>query len=133
MSKPYTANGNIPVSVIVKFDSTSPFRVIVAAAATDALIGVSSESVDKTPIPQDTSSQYAAQAGEDLKVYVVGDECSLTTGTGGFTTGDAITSDGSGNGITTTTDKNIYVGRAIDTMTTASVLARILVNPGYIS
>ena len=133
MSKSYTSNGNIPVSAIVKFDATSPFRVIVAAAATDALIGVSSEAVDKAPIPQDTSAQYAAVAGEDLKVYTTGDSCSVTTGTGGFTAGDAVTSDGSGNGITTTTDKNIYVGRAVDTLTVALALARIEVNPGYIS
>lgn len=133
MSNSYVANGNVTVSAIVKFDSTAPFRVILAAAATDAMFGVSSESVDKAPIPQDTSTQYAAIAGEDLKVYELGDRCSLTTGTGGFTAGDAITSDGSGNGITTTTDKNLYVGRAVDTMTTAAVLAQILVQPGYIS
>lgn len=131
MSRSYTANGNVPMSSIVKPDSSAPFRVIVAAAATDPLIGVASEAADRTPIPQDTGTQYAAIAGEDLKVYTVGDECSVQTASTGLATGDAVTSDGSGNGVTTTTTHNVYVGRALDTLATTG-LVRILVEPGYI-
>jgi hypothetical protein len=127
MSYSYTANGNISVSTIVKFDSTSPFRVIQATAASDYLIGVCSESVDKAPIPQDTSTQYAAIAGEDLKVYLNGDHASLTAATGGNTAGDLLTSDGSGNGLTTTTATNSIVGRAEDTVV-ASALGRCFIN-----
>jgi hypothetical protein len=107
-------NGNVLPYSFVKIDTTSPFRVIQAAANSDILYGISSEAVKNPPIPQDTSTQYAGVAGDEIRVYCVGAECLIKLGTGGCTAGDRLTSDGSGSGITATSGQ-IAGAIALDT------------------
>lgn len=108
------ANGNILPYSFVKIDTSTVFRVIQAAANSDILYGIASEQVKNPPIPQDTSTQYAAVAGDELKVYCVGSECLIKLGTGGCTAGDRLTSDASGNGVTATSGQ-IAGAIALDT------------------
>lgn len=122
----FIANGNITPSTFVKIDTTQTCTsVIQAAAATDYPIGVSKESTDQPPIPTLTGTQYAAIAGENCKVYQVGDTCLLNIGSGGCTAGDKLTSDGSGNGITASSG-NIYGAIALETVS-ANFAARVRV------
>ncbi len=129
----FIANGNISVSTFVKIDTTQAMpSVIQAAVNTDLLIGVSKESTDSTPIPQQ-GTQYAAQAGENCHVYQVGQSCLLAIGSGGCTSGDMLTSDGSGNGVTTASGAGKRVG-AIAMMTALSgSLARVRVTDPFLS
>lgn len=130
----FIANGNILPSTFVKIDSTQAMpSVIQAAANTDVLIGVSKESTDQAPIPALTGTQYAAIAGENCKVYQVGQACLLTIGAGGCTAGDFLTSDASGNGITTAPGAGKRVG-AIAMMTAAQgALCRVRVTDPFLS
>lgn len=130
----FIANGNITPSSFVKIDATQAMpSVIQAAANTDILIGVSKESTDQTPIPQLTGTQYAAIATENCKVYQCSQSCMLTIGSGGCTAGDFLTSDGSGNGITTAPGAGKRVG-AIALMTAlAGSLCRVRVTDPFLS
>ncbi len=104
----FIAGGNILPATFVKIDSSvGQPTVIQASAATDKLIGIAQESTDQPPIPQLTGTQYAANAGENVRVYQNGDTCLLLVGTGpGVTAGDELTSDATGAAIATTTVGN---------------------------
>lgn len=130
----FIANGNIPPSAFVKIDATQAQpSVIVAAANTDILIGISKESTDQPPIPQLTGTQYAAIAGENCRVYQVSQTCLITVGAGGLTNGDFVTSDASGNGITTAPGAGKRVG-AIALMTALQgSLCRVRVTDPFLS
>src|SRR6516162_5761119 len=87
-------NGNVTVSSFVKIDATSAQHVILCSANTDYALGVSQESAYLPPIPQQTGTQYAGTTtSPPIKIYGVGTECLLITGTGGFTAQDNIMSD----------------------------------------
>lgn len=112
----FIANGNISPSVFVKIDATvATPAVIQAAANSDYPIGISKESTDQPPIPQLTGTQFAAIAGENCKVYQVGDTCLLSIGAGGCTAGDKLTSDANGNGVTASAGQ-IYGAIALETV-----------------
>ena len=98
------ANGNILPSSFVKLDPTSAMPAVLQATAnTDILFGIAKESAKDPPIPQLSGTQYAAAAGDNLRVYQVGDDCMLTVGSGGLTAGDRVTADASGYGVTSAT------------------------------
>lgn len=99
----FIANGNVLPYSFVKMDATAPFKVIQAAAASDVPIGIAAEYTQATPLPSDSSTQYAATAGNELRVYSVGTRCLLKAGSGGLTVGNRVVSDASGNGVTGTT------------------------------
>lgn len=126
----FIANGNILPSSFVKIDTTAAMpSVVQASAATDILIGVAKESTDQPPIPQLSGTQYAAVAGENCRVYQVGDSCLMTAGSGGWTAGDRLTSDASGNAITASGTNTVG---AIALMTTpAGALGRVRVTDPY--
>jgi hypothetical protein len=121
-------NGNVTISSFVKVDATSQQHVILCAATTDAAIGISSEAAYLPPIPQQTGVQYAGTTtSPPIKIYGVGcDNILLITGTGGFTANDPIMSDANGAGVTATAN-NIANAVAMETQTTAGILARVLV------
>lgn len=130
----FVANGNISPSTFVKIDATQAMpNVIQAAANTDILIGIAKESTDQPQTPQYSATQYAAVQGENCRVYQVGQVCMLNIGSGGCTAGDMLTSDASGNGITTAPGAGKRVG-AIALMTASALtLARVRVTDPYLS
>jgi hypothetical protein len=96
----FIAGGSILPATFVKIDATkSQPTVIAASAASDVLVGVAQEATDQPPIPQLTGTQYAADTGENCRVYQNGDTCLLQLGTGGATAGNELTSDASGKGV----------------------------------
>lgn len=126
----FIANGNILPSSFVKIDTTQAMPSVVQATAnTDILIGISKEAAKDPPIPQVTGTQYAAAAGENCRVYQVGDDCLLTVGAGGLTAGDRVTADASGYGVTAS---GTAVVGAIALMTApAGALCRVRVTDPY--
>lgn len=75
MSETLTASENIAVSVFVNILSNDNYTVEVCDAG-DLAFGVSQEGTNKGPIPGVTG--YAAETGESLKVYTIGDTCVIT-------------------------------------------------------
>ena len=124
------ANGNILPSSFVKLDPTSAMPAVLQATAnTDILFGIAKESAKDPPIPQLSGTQYAAAAGDNLRVYQVGDDCMLTVGSGGLTAGDRVTADASGYGVTAS---GTAVVGAIALMTApAGALCRVRVTDPY--
>lgn len=127
MAQPnYTANGTIQPSRFVIIDTSTSSRVIQASAATSPLVGVSQEWSKLAPTPGQSSE--AADAGDPIKVYSLGDLCLLQSTTAGWTAGDRLTSDGNGNGITASST-NYYGAIALDTVSGAA-LGRVQVEFG---
>jgi hypothetical protein len=106
--------------------------VIQAAANTDILFGVSSPAAYQPPIPQLSGTQYAADAGQMLQIFGPG-SIDVMLKTTGCTAGDMLTSDASGNGVTTAPAAGKRVG-AIALETRASgELCRVRVTDPFLS
>lgn len=98
MSGPnFLAKGNISPCRFVKVASAD-FGVTQCAAGTDKPIGVSQIGTRNAPGTA-ADDGFAAIDGEGLKVFTEGDECLLEAGSGGWTRGDYLKSDGSGKGV----------------------------------
>lgn len=115
----FKANGTISPAVFVKIDTTGDGLAIQAAAATDLTVGVSQVGMKRAPGLPGSDNTIAAQAGDMIQVYSIGDVCLLTFG-GTVTRGDLLTSNASGQGITTTTTGNWCGARALQSGTTGS-------------
>jgi predicted transcriptional regulator len=74
MSETLVASENIGVSLFVNIVSGTPFTVELCDAG-DLAYGVSQEGTNKAPIPGVTG--YAAETNESLKVYTIGDVCTV--------------------------------------------------------
>ena len=96
-SKGFVATAALTKGELVKLSSG---EVVVATAATDAIIGV---------------TENACEAGEVVSVRLLnaGGTAKIEAGTGGWTVGQFITSDGNGHGVDTTTAGNLIVGIAL--------------------
>lgn len=93
------ANGTILVSRFVKIDTTRN-NAVLACGSAGVVFGVAQEGGRVAPIPSVTSDPVqAAIAGENVGVYVDGDECLLAIGSGGITAGAYIRSDTNGAGV----------------------------------
>lgn len=82
--------------LIVKQDASNDNSVVAAASNTDAIVGV---------------LQNKPKAGEPAVVRWGGSSKVIAGGT--ITRGDLVTSDGSGHAITTVTNKDVAIGRAL--------------------
>lgn len=120
------ANGTIAPAVFVKLDTTADNAVIAAAANTDFTVGISQIGQKRAPGLPGSSTTIAAEAGDFIQLFGVGDVCLLTIGSGGCTAGDMLTSDGSGNGVTASSAQ-IVGARALQTVAaSAQALVQIL-------
>ena len=107
------ADGNIRTCRFVKLVAAKPGKVAECAAATDKIFGISQMGIRLSPLLETTSPPRAAAVDEMLGVYVDGQECLLELG-GTVAAGDKLTSNGSGQGITTITDHDEYGAVAIE-------------------
>ena len=95
------ANGNIPPSRLVKLDTTTQGRVVVAAATTDPIYGISGRYTRYPPYGALDDGNHAI-AGENCEVYINPEtEVPLQVG-GTVTAGDRLTATTGGKGVTTT-------------------------------
>src|SRR3954447_19168768 len=85
----------------------------IATADTDKIIGV---------------AQQAAAAGEHVDVRFAG--TSKIVSAGSIVAGDQIVATTAGKGTTTTTDKKIVIGRALQAGTTSGDICEVFLTPG---
>lgn len=116
------ANGNINVASFVKVDSSASNRCVQSGAG-DLSIGISQEGANLAPIPG--ASGLAAVAGNEVKVYGLGDICLLQASTAGWTAGDQLKSNSVGAGVTASSN-DTYGAIALETIST-NVLGRVQV------
>jgi hypothetical protein len=109
--KNYTAGGAINAFRLVKFSAAE--TVVLAAAATDAIMGVCNE--------------VAPASGE--RCDIIHEGIAFVEAGASFAQGAAITSDASGRGISTVTIGNRAIGFAIEAAAAAGDVVRVLVNP----
>lgn len=101
MSQPKAMNaaGTILVSHFVKISGNNSVAQVNSVA--DKIFGISQQGPYTPPIPSYTTDPpEAALVGGELQVFTNGMVCKLYAGTGGWTAGDHLTSDTSGQGIT---------------------------------
>lgn len=97
--KAMNAAGTILVARFVKISGNN--SVAQVAATTDKIFGISQQGARTAPVPAYTTDPpEAAVVGDQLQVFTHGMTCKLRAGTNGFTAGDELTSDTSGNGVT---------------------------------
>jgi len=111
LTKPYTAGATIAARRIVKFGAADG-AVIQAAAATDKLIGISSD--------------LGTATGERQDVFMIGNVAEVDAG-GTITRGDSVTSDASGKAVTATTGQ-VAVGKAEVSAVSGDVMT-VIVSP----
>src|SRR4051794_40146372 len=112
--KSMLADNTITQYAIVKVTATG---VDISTAATDKIVGV---------------AQQAAAAGEHVDVRFGGTTKIVSSGS--IAAGDAVTATTAGKGVTTVTDHQIIVGRALEAGTTSCDICEILLMPGvYVS
>jgi len=103
------AGGDIGVSVFVKL-STSAGHTALAAGANEQVIGISQVG-PKEPPGLEGASALAAEAGDPIQIFGLGDICLLKAGSGGWTAGDNLKAGTAGVGVvaasTGTTVQNI--------------------------
>lgn len=93
--------GNVPPSRFVKVQSDN--TVIVCAAASDNIWGISQPSTRRAPL-SGWDDGYAGISGEPIAIYGVGDDAAPLELGGTVVFGEQITSDGTGKGVAATVD-----------------------------
>jgi hypothetical protein len=124
------AAGNVSPKRIVKISGNN--KVVQASAATDKMFGIAGQRTRYAEITGlSLNDGYHAVSGENCEVFQVGETAPLVAG-GAVVAGDRITSDASGKGIATTTDKDSIVGQAVNGAASGEeFMCRI--NPGTVS
>ncbi len=113
------AAGSISPSVFVTIDTSSEKAVNQASGTTAFIIGITDQWSKYAPIPN-ASVVAADTAGDPVTVFQEGDECLLTATTAGWTAGDRLTSNSSGQGVTAS-GSNYYGAIALTTLSAAGL------------
>lgn len=124
------AGGTIRPSRVVKLSTAADNTVLESAAATSVNIGVAQQGTRRAPGTGDDDGN-AALVDEQLGVYSCGSGQAPIQLGGTVTRADAVTSDGSGLGVATTTDGDVIVGWAMQSGVTADIVC-FLCQPGYL-
>ncbi len=109
LTKTYDAGGAIGAYTIVKFDTTTDFQMLAAAAVSDPLAGVTTE--------------VASASGD--RVDVIHDGIAFVTAGGTIAPGDPITTDASGHAVKAAPSagvNNQCIGRARQSAVSGDVL-----------
>lgn len=114
IQKTFYAGATVAANRIVKPGADNT-KVIVGAAATDKIIGV--------------SDSLGAASGETLDVIL--DGVALVKAGGSVSMGDLITSDSTGQGVATTTAANRYIGVALEDAASGDLFG-VRIAPGLI-
>jgi hypothetical protein len=123
----FRANGTIGPSKYITPDTTAD-NMVLQATAGQAPIGISQIGMKRAPGLPGSDVTIAAQVGDVVMVYALGDVTELVLGTGGCTRGDFLKSDANGAGVTATVVGTDEVGaRALQSGTAGQlVLVQIL-------
>lgn len=123
----FVANGNITMCRFVKVDTSGNQKVLQAGSNVD-VVGIAQNFSDYAPIPS-VATQYAAVAGEVIKVAGDGEQALLEIGSGGCTAGDYLVSDTNGKGVSaaTTGPTAQFVGAQTFVTANAGDIIRVIV------
>ena len=108
------ADGNITPFTFVKLSTTVQGRVVQAASHTDKLFGVSQPGTRNPSSSLFNDDGFAAIQGENVGIFGPPQVGVMLKLGGTVTRGDQLTSDGSGQGITTTTTADWVGAIALD-------------------
>jgi hypothetical protein len=124
--KTLVANGNIIPSSIVILDSTNAgYGLQASSATTTPLFGICYQNQWRTPWAP-LQDGFAAIQGINIGIFEEAEICRLQIG-GTVTTGDMLTSDANGRGITTTTSGNYTIAQAMESGVNLDyILVRVL-------
>lgn len=101
------ATGTIRCSRFVKMDSGAN-NSVKEADANEQTIGISQAGGRVAPIPEVTTTPVeAAQSGENLQVFALGQSCLLEIGSGGCSPGSKLKSDADGKGVAIATGTGV--------------------------
>lgn len=124
----FRASGNILPSRFVKISGP---KTVAQAGDNEEIIGVAFEGTQKAPLADLVSTAHAAEAGQSVAVYSVGEICLVEAG-GAVNAGALVRSDSQGRAVavesTGTTIRN-YGGIALEPATAAGQKIQILVMP----
>lgn len=102
----WRANGTIAPSRFVKADTSGDHLVLQADGGSSSkgaeVVGISSEAMKRAPGLTGSDVAVAAEQGDPLRVYTIGDTPMLKLGSGGCTAGQPLKSDASGQGVVAT-------------------------------
>ena len=130
MAKLFKAGGTIRVSRFVKITGNS---TVSEAEAANRVVGISQAGGRTPPIPDVTTDPVeAAQSGEQLQVFQLGEECLLRIGDGGCSAGDALKADADGDGVTCASGGNNWYGAIALEAASAGELALVQVVIGNV-
>lgn len=105
-SNNFIAGGTIQPATFVVASSSADNTVLQASGTTTPPIGVTTISSKNPPIYNNTLE--AADNGDPVTVFGLGEIAMLTAGSGGYTHGQFLTSDANGNGVPASAGQ--YVG-----------------------
>jgi hypothetical protein len=109
---PVQAGGNIKPRRIVKLASVNGDNVVTQASGNSAqMYGISDSRTRRPPI-ENLDDGYNAIAGENIRVFVVGDVAPVQAG-GAFNAGDRLTSDSDGQAIASSGAGQFIIGVAL--------------------
>lgn len=124
----FRASGNISPS---RFVTLSGNKTVAQAGDNQEIIGVAQEGSNRAPLQDYVSTVYAAQAGEQLEVYSVGELCLVEAG-GAITAGQLLKSDSQGRAVPVATTGTViqnYGAVALESATAAGEKILCLVTP----
>jgi hypothetical protein len=120
------ASGNILPATFVKLTTTADGKVTQAGAG-ERIYGISQPGTRSAPF-EGLDSDNAAVAGDNVMIFGIGQRCMLRLG-GTVTRGDYLKSDGSGYGVTASTDADDY-GAIAEMSGVSGQLIEVLVQVG---
>lgn len=108
----FTAGGTITPMCFVKSSTTQDNQVLLCGSG-DKPIGISQPEQRWAPWAP-IQDGNAAKQGENIRVWTEGEVCWLILGAGGCTAGDYLKPDANGNGVTSSSDGDIYGAQALE-------------------
>lgn len=126
----FRAGGTVPPGVVVKLDASNDNSVVKATgAAGEVIIGISKRSMRDAPGLTGSDTTVAANSGESIEVYGIGDVAPALAGAA-VTRGQYLTVDSTSRVIAASTSTNqSIVGEALESASGAGVEIQIRVNP----
>ena len=124
----FRAGGNIAPSRFVNLGSNA---VVTQAGDNQEIIGVAFEGTQKAPLQDYVTTALAAETGQTIAVYSVGEVCLVEAG-GTIAAGALLKSDGQGRAVpiaTTGTTIQNYGAIALESASAAGQKIRVLVVP----
>ena len=122
----FRAGGTIAPSSFVVMSTAADNTALAASGTSVVILGIAQVGMKRTPGLAGSDTTIAAQAGDVISIFSLGDVAPIQLGTGGCTRGDMLTSDASGFGVTAASTNEVGAQALQSGTVGAQVLARVL-------